>query len=516
MNEAPVKIQFALVSHTNNGKTTLARTMTGVDVGEVRDAAHVTTFAEAHPLLTSPAGDTLLLWDTPGFGDSVRLLKRLAMAGNPIGWFLREVFDRYRDRPFWLSQQALRAAKDEADIVLYLVNSAELPGDAGYLPAEMNILEWLGKPVVVLLNGMGPPRPGAQESAEGQQWKQHLARFPVVREVLALDAFARCWVHEHVFYEAVAPLVEPGKQSGYVRLRAAWEAGNRQRYASALRMTAEQVASAVRDSQTVPEEGRGVVRSALKAVGLGKDEQRRQEAAMAALVERLNGEINKTTMRMLVLHKVDPGEAEAVNARVRENFAVRAPIDKAQAGLLGAVVSGAATGLSADLMAGGLTLGGGALLGALVGGLTAAGAAWGFNQRADRNEAAVQFADAFLQTLLVGAVLRYLAVAHFGRGRGNYVASEAPAFWQAEVEEAVKTHGGDLPALWRAVRAAPSIEAALERVNPVVTRVTDATLARLYPGVKLGEPPAGPEATVDGGVDNGVGSGAVSGTGTAR
>jgi hypothetical protein len=34
------------------------------------------------------------------------------MAGNPIGWFLREVFDRYRDRPFWLSQQALRAAKE--------------------------------------------------------------------------------------------------------------------------------------------------------------------------------------------------------------------------------------------------------------------------------------------------------------------------------------------------------------------------------------------------------------------
>ena len=136
MNDAPVKIQFALVSHTNNGKTTLARTLVGVDVGEVRDAAHVTTFAEAHPLQTSPAGDTLLLWDTPGFGDSVRLLKRLSLAGNPIGWFLREVFDRYRDRPFWLSQQALRAAKDAADVVLYLVNSSEDPRDAGYLPAE--------------------------------------------------------------------------------------------------------------------------------------------------------------------------------------------------------------------------------------------------------------------------------------------------------------------------------------------------------------------------------------------
>ena len=104
---------------------------------------------------------------------------------------------------------------------------------------------------------------------------------------------------------------------------------------------------------------------------------------------------------------------------------------------LSAVVSGAATGLSADMMAGGLTLGAGALLGAIAGGLTAAGAAWGFNQGLDRSQASVKFADPFLQTMLVGAVLRYLAVAHFGRGRGNYVESEAPPFWQAEAEQAI-------------------------------------------------------------------------------
>jgi hypothetical protein len=484
----PVKIQFALVSHTNNGKTTLARTLVGADVGEVRDAAHVTTFAEAHPLQLTPAGDSLLLWDTPGFGDSVRLLKRLALTGNPIGWFLREVFDRYRDRPFWLSQQALRAAKEEADVVLYLVNSSEAPGDAGYLPAEMNILEWLGKPVVVLLNQMGPPRPGAAEGAEQQEWKQHLARFGVVREVLALDAFARCWVHEHVFYEAVAPLVALDKQAGYARLRAAWEAHNRQRYASALRICAEQAAAAARDSQAVPEQGGGFLRSALKAVGLSKDQQKRQEAAMAALVERLNGEINKATMRMLVLHKVDPGEARTVNTRVLDNFKVRAPVDKAQAGLLGAVVSGAATGLSADLMAGGLTLGGGALLGALVGGLTAAGAAWGFNQRGDQDKPGVQFADAFLQTLLVGAVLRYLAVAHFGRGRGNYVESEAPPFWQAEVEAALGAQGTNLATLWQEVRAAPDLASASARVLAVIEPATAATLVRLYPGATAALP----------------------------
>jgi hypothetical protein len=497
MNGQPAKIQFALVSHTNNGKTTLARTLVGMDVGEVRDAAHVTVFSEAHTLQATAEGDALLLWDTPGFGDSVRLLKRLAMTGNPIGWFLREVFDRYRDRAFWLSQQALRAARDEADVVLYLVNSSEHPQDAGYLPAEMKILDWLDKPVVVLLNQLGPPRAAAEEQAEQARWKRHLDRYPIVRDVLALDAFARCWVHEHVFYGAVGKLIDDTKRAAYARLLAAWEANNLRRYRASLRLAALQIGAAARDRQPVQAEGKGLLKSALKAVGIGKDEQRRQEAAMAMLVERLNEKIGKTTTQLLALHKLDPGDALKINARVRENFAVRAPLDSAQAGLLGAVISGAATGVTADLMAGGLTLGGGALLGAIVGALTMAGAAWGFNTGTDRDRPTVQFADAFLQTLLVGSILRYLAVAHFGRGRGNFVEGEAPAFWQAEVEKAISGEG-ILDALWRSVRAASDDTAAAELVEPVVTRITDATLARLYPEVPL------PDAPIP------------SGTGTAR
>jgi hypothetical protein len=403
------------------------------------------------------------------------------MAGNPIGWFLREVFDRYRDRPFWLSQEALRAAKDAADLVLYLVNSSEDPRDAGYLGAEMKILEWLGKPVVVLLNQLGPPRPAYEEQAEQARWRNHLDQYRVVRDVLALDAFARCWVHEHVFYERVGRLIDQAKQAGYGRLVAAWEANNVQRFDAALRVTAEQVADAVRDAEPIDAQATGLFKSALKAVGLGKTEQGRQEAAMARLVERLNEQIGRATARLLVLHKLDPGDAFKINARVRENFAVRAPLDRAQAGLLGAVISGAATGLSADLMAGGLTLGGGALLGAIVGALTMAGAAWGFNVGTDRNHPTVQFADTFLQTLLVGAVLRYLAVAHFGRGRGNFVEGEAPAFWQAEVEQAVAAQVGDVAQFWRAVRAAANHAAAVELVYPQVAGITKATFKRLYP-----------------------------------
>lgn len=494
MTDDRATIQFALVSHTNNGKTTLARTLVGVDVGEVRDAAHVTIFAESHVLQTTEQGDQLLLWDTPGFGDSVRLLRRLAMAGNPIGWFLREVFDRYRDKTFWLSQQALRTAKEEADVVLYLVNSSEHPRDAGYLPAEMKILAWLGKPVVVLLNQLGPPRPHAEELAEQALWKQHLDQFPIVRSVLPLDAFARCWVHEHVFYEAVAPLVNVIKQDGYRRLLAAWEANNLRRYRQALHINAVLLAEAARDSEPMADATRTILKSAMKVVGLGKsEEQRRQEAAMGIVVARLNQSIGAATGQLLELHHLDPGDATKINARVRDHFSVRAPVDRAQAGLLGAIVSGAATGLSADLMAGGLTMGGGALLGAIVGALTMAGAAWGFNTGTDRQHPTMEFADTFLQTLLVGTVLRYLAVAHFGRGRGNFVEGEAPPFWQGEVERAV-AEVNDLPRIWRQVRDSDSDEFAIAVVEQVMGEVTGKTLARLYPGTGI---PLDPIDTVD-------------------
>jgi hypothetical protein len=482
MNKTPVQIEFALISHTNNGKTTLARTLTGIDVGEVRDAAHVTQLAESHTLLSTPEGDTLRLWDTPGFGDSVRLLKRLGMSGNPIGWFLREVLDRYRDRPFWLSQQALRTARDAADVVLYLVNSSENPNDAGYLPAEMKILEWLDKPVVILLNQMGPPRPRTDEHLEQTRWQQHLDRYAVVREVLALDAFARCWVHERVFYEAVGKLVAAPKQHGYERLVGVWKANNEARFSAAMQLTSQQLAQAAHDSELINAEKKSLLRSALKVVGLAKSgAQKRHEKAMGALVERLEQSLAQTTAGLLSLHQLDPGAAASINARVRENFIVRAPIDKAQAGLFGAVISGAATGLSADLIAGGLTLGGGALLGGIVGALGFAGAAWGFNSTTDRSTPRMRFSDEFLHTLLIASILRYLAVAHFGRGRGNFIESEAPAFWQNEVEQAVTLSEGKLSGLWLDLRAESGFENATEKLEKIITQIASHTLNRLYP-----------------------------------
>src|SRR5581483_12352479 len=79
------RIDVSLLSHTNVGKTTLARTLLRRDIGEVGDRPHVTDLAESHVLIESPAGDSLILWDTPGFGDSTRVLKRLKQGEKPLG-----------------------------------------------------------------------------------------------------------------------------------------------------------------------------------------------------------------------------------------------------------------------------------------------------------------------------------------------------------------------------------------------------------------------------------------------
>jgi hypothetical protein len=99
----------------------------------------------------------------------------------------------------------------------------------------------------------------------------------------------------------------------------------------------------------------------------------------------------------------------------------------------------------------------------------------------------VQFAPPFLRTLMVGSILRYLAVAHFGRGRGNFVEGEAPPFWQAAVEEALQAHCPDPERFWQELRtrgAQASAEDAEPLYRLLAAVVTD-VFKRLYPGVHI-------------------------------
>jgi hypothetical protein len=461
---APDTIALSLVSHTNVGKTTLARTLLARDIGEVRDEAHVTIVAEQHTLLESPAGDRLELWDTPGLGDSVRLARRIEQARNPIGWFMNEVWDRFRDRALWSSQRALRNVLDEADVVLYLVNASEAPADVAYLDAELRVLALLDKPVVVLLNQMGPPQPRAREAAEIERWRERTAAASCVRAVLAFDAFARCWVQEDTLLQAVGEALPDKRQEAFARLRETWKARGLETWRGAIRVLAEQIARAALDREVVHDPGwTGRLKEIGAALGLRREGSLTpREIAMQALAERLDVDIRASTDRLIALHGLDGRASAVVLTRLAEHYAVREPVSESKAAVLGGVVTGAVAGLKADIASGGLTMGAGLLAGGVIGALGAAGLARGYNLIRGVGAPTLTWAVPVLAELARSALLRYLAVAHYGRGRGLWSESEHPAFWSDAVAAVIAQGNAELEEAWK-LRGSLS---ALEETTP--------------------------------------------------
>jgi hypothetical protein len=473
-------ITLSLVAHTNVGKTTLARTLLGRDIGEVRDAAHVTEVAERHVLVGPVDGASLVLWDTPGFGDSVRLARRLREAQGAFGWFLTEVWDRWTDRAFWSSQQALRHVRDDSDIVLYLVNAADPPGGA-HVDAELELLAWIGKPVLVLLNQLGTPRPPDVEAAEVAAWRAALTRWQDVRDVLPLDAFARCWVQEGVLLDAVHALLDADRRDALVRLRAAWRARAATRFDAAVAALADTLARAAHASETIVG-GEGLPALLARAGGTSAGDAA-QRAAEGRLGAALEDSVRACTARLLELHGIAGSAGPALLAGLERRVAASWKLDETGSAIAGGVIAGALAGLKADLASGGLTLGGGLIVGSIVGALGAGGGARLINRLRGRERSTLRWESAVLDALYADALLRYLAVAHYGRGRGPWQDDERPRHWAVLADARTAARADALAALW-AARDEVDAETIALRLKPMIAADLVALLAELYPGAR--------------------------------
>ena len=486
-------VSLSLVSHTNAGKTTLARTHLGRDIGEVRDAPHVTEFADSHALIETAAGEHLRLWDTPGFGDSVRLAKRLRGAERPLVRFLSETWDRWRDRPLWASQQALRNVRDEADVMLYLVDASQSPEEAAYVVPEMELLAWVGKPVVVLLNQLGAPSTGSDD--DEARWRRHLAGFAIVRAVLPLDAFARCWVQELTLLGAVAAALPADQQPLMERLRAAWRDRRLASFDRSMRSLAQSLARTALASEPLPERGdlRTRLRHAGAALGIGKGDDTPAALAQRALADRLDAETRASTHELIGLHGLGGTAERDIIARVATQYETRLRLDEKQAAAWGGAVTGALVGLKADVLSGGLTLGGGLLAGGIVGALGSAGLARCVNLVRGADRSLVAWKAEALDAVAEAALLRYLAVAHFGRGRGDWAQGEAPPHWKDVVAAALAPYREALDAAWGERQLARGADDALaattlvDRIEPVVRGAAWSALRTLYPEAGMAE-----------------------------
>jgi hypothetical protein len=482
MSAEKSQIALSLISHTNIGKTTLARTLLRKDIGLVADRAHVTLENQKYTVLETEAGESLQLWDTPGFPNCQKILSRLQGAKNPIVWIVTEVWDRFRDRPSWCAQQAVLNVQQEADVVLYLVNATEEPSMAGYIAPELQLLEWIGKPVIVLLNQTGPPKDRAEQQRLEQPWKDYFASYGFVRGVHSLDAFSRCWVQEGILFETIQSLLPSHDRQLMNRLFTVWQTSNLTVFHAAMEQWAMLVSRAAK--------------SRVMTRGDGSSMEVQKQQAVDGLLKGLMNEVGATTKAVIALHGLEGNAIGVIQARmehveVQRGSQSRDDVTRGTAigGIGGALTSGAYAGLHLDAATGGVSMGLFTVAGAVVGGVLGflGGEAWA-ERRAGSTQTPVTWSDEYLDLLVQDVIIRYLAIAHFGRGQGQYVADpEDPRFWITKVKTLVSGQRATLHEQWTRLREQelmPRMDKKTKQLAALLTSITLELLWSTYPASK--------------------------------
>lgn len=471
------EIVLSLISHTNVGKTALARTLLRRDVGEVADSAHVTVVPESYPLIES-GGYSARLWDTPGFGSNLaKLAKRLRSNNNPVGWLLHQVWDRTQDKSLWCSQEAIRNVQEDTDIVLYLVDASQPPETLGYVDLELEVIEWIGKPVLVFLNQTGQPEIQRDRLAEAE-WKAHLSKRPVVKNVSILDAFTRCWTQEHHILSLAAETLDKEKAKAARHLSKAWMRKNLDVFDKAVETISELLVSSVLDTEALSSQN---LFDKVRTLILKKERSRELDRIQTAMYDRLANRTADTVNYLISLYGLDGQSASRLAQTSREEFFVKRDLEESFAATIGGALSGLVGGLSADLISGGMTFGGGAIVGMLLGGTTTYALAKGYNLT-QTGQNMVRWTESHFQGQLKFIVMLYLAVSHFGRGRGSWKDPvNNPAHWEAVVDGTLTEMNDDWKKIWKRGGASADPEKVAAPLRKTLRRLLLRVFEELYP-----------------------------------
>jgi hypothetical protein len=450
----PAQVQLCLVSHRAEDRQTLLRLLV-----QQPDAARL--------LISTPDGDTLR-WEELAGSQAPAQVPPEARSG-----WMERLLQRVRPTqaaqlPVLSAPPQLWAARADTDVVLHVA------GAAADLPQAAALLEWIGKPVLVLVN-----RPHAAESEPPglvARCEAQAKGVSLVERVMSFDAFARCWVQEHHLFDAIGRCLQPAKRPGFARISAAWGARNEDRFGRSMAALAQHLVYAARQVQEVPSVALSM--KSLVSAGERQAQANARQQAMDAVTGRLEASAAQMFAHLLALHGIDDENAGVMQHRMQEKFLVQQAVDAPQAGIAGAA-TGAAMGASVDLLVGGLTLGAAAALGALVGGSAGFIAAAWRNRTTANGATVVQLSDEMMEAMLEGALLLYLAVAHYGRGPAG-AETELRAAWKSDVAAVVAMRSDWLAPFWAAVRTRPDEgqAAALARELEAMARTI---LQRLYP-----------------------------------
>ncbi|WP_116896044.1 GTPase/DUF3482 domain-containing protein [Pseudomonas syringae] len=352
-------IRLAVVGHTNVGKTSLLRTLTGdVSFGEVSHRPSTTRHVEGARL--SVDGEALVeLYDTPGLEDAIALLDYLERLDRPgerldgparLTRFLEGSEARQR---FEQEAKVMRQLLD-SDAGLYVIDARE-PVLAKYRD-ELAVLASCGKPLLPVMNFVS-----AQQHRE-PEWREALSRLGL-HALVRFDSVAPPEDGGRRLYESLALLLESARP----RLERLIDDQEKQRTAkrhSAARLIAELLidcAACRRSVETTADQEQQAVDALRKAV------RQREQQCVEALLKLYAFRKDDVSSSDLPLMDGRWGD-DLFNPETLKLMGVRVG---------GGVAAGAAAGAGVDLMVGGVTLGAAALVGAIAGGALSTARSYG-------------------------------------------------------------------------------------------------------------------------------------------
>lgn len=359
MKEVP---EFAVVGRVNVGKGAVIATLMEIDDNEIVRVSPMpgeTTRAQAHTVVFG-GRECVRFIDTPGFTrpmDAMREIQRMHGAGVPgrdtLRRFVESVGDDFRD------EKCLLVPLLEGAGVLYVVDPGR-PLRDDFL-AEMEILRWTGRPRLALMN----PREDGETRYE-EAWREKLgSAFNLVR---TFDAHRAKYEQRLLLMKALLEIEERHRsklEETISLIEMEWDERRNEAAEVVREFLAEALELRVRAKIEEKDERMPTWR------------KQKEDALKVSYFERLK-KVERGSFRKLLkiyrhhLLKVESGEENFQDIDLESEEVWRKwGLSRGQLTLVG-TATGAAGGAVVDISTGGLTHG----LGALIGGLGGAGAAW--------------------------------------------------------------------------------------------------------------------------------------------
>ena len=343
-------LNIAVVGHTNTGKTSLLRTLLrDTRFGEVSDRPSTTRHVEGARLLAD-GRPVATLFDTPGMEDAIALLDYLDTLAPPA----ERLDGPDRLNRFLASAEAVGRFEQEAKVLRQLMQS-----DAGFyvidvrdpvLPKhrdELTLLSYCARPLLPVLNFVNAPL------NHERAWREMLSRVGLHAQI-RFDTVTPEADGERRLYEALATLL-PSRRPALDRLIDSRATDEMHRRHAATRLVAELVIDVAASRRQVSADDEAIA-SAVKQ--LHADVRQREQHCVDALLDLYGFNRNDVIAAQLPL----------LDGRWEDDLFSAETLRVMGVSVGKGAAAGAAAGVGIDLIAGGLTLGAAAALGALIGG----------------------------------------------------------------------------------------------------------------------------------------------------